>query len=470
VITRFVNLRVPAGDDDTRSAELVVDDGRFAAVLPVGASEAANGCDDAAKCVDLGGALVLPGVIDGHVHFDDPGYTERENFATGTAAAAAGGVTCIADMPGTSVPEVTTAANLRRKLEVVAPRAHVDFVFWGGMSGNAIEDPAWRENLAGIVEEGVGAIKLYTLSGMDTFRDLTYEQIGQVLEETRALGIPVGVHAEDRSFVLGLTKRLQAEGRSTPLDYAASRPPEGERLAVEELSELCARTGARVHIVHLASAVALDVVSEVRDDGLPMTAETCPHFLAFTAEDLERQGAILKTAPVVKGARDRERLWVGLASGELETVATDHAAGVWPAEKHTGSIWTDYGGVPGVELMLPYLYSEGVRKGRITLERLAEVTASAPARLFGIDGRKGRIAPGFDADFVVLDEDERWTVRAAELHNLNRYTPLEGRELTGRVRATYVRGRQAYRREADGAETFGAPGSGEWVRRETHLG
>jgi dihydroorotase-like cyclic amidohydrolase len=213
----------------------------------------------------------------------------------------------------------------------------------------------------------------------------------------------------------------------------------------------------------------LDVVAEAHAEGIRLTAETCPHFLEFTLEDLEAQGSLLKTAPVVKGVGDRDRLWEGLRDGQLEFVATDHAAGVWPAEKRTGSAWTDYGGVPGVELFLPYLYSEGVRKGRIDLQRLTEITSSAPARFFGIDHRKGRIAPGFDADFTVLDDEAVWTVRAEALHNLNRYTPLEGRQLTGRIRATFVRGTMVYRRGAGGSETWGEPGHGEWIRRERRV-
>jgi dihydroorotase-like cyclic amidohydrolase len=235
------------------------------------------------------------------------------------------------------------------------------------------------------------------------------------------------------------------------------------------MSELCRETGARVHIVHLTTGAALDIVTAARDEGLPMSAETCPHFLEFTEDDLRRQGALLKTAPVVKGEADRARLWEGLASGELDYVATDHAAGQWPAEKHTGSIWTDYGGVPGVELSLPYLYSEGVHRGRITLERLTELTASAPATFFGVERRKGRLEPGFDADFVALADQETWTVRGENLHNLNRYTPLEGYDLTGRVHRTFVRGQPAYRLEEDGGARFGDPGLGQHVRRESKV-
>ena len=174
---------------------------------------------------------------------------------------------------------------------------------------------------------------------------------------------------------------------------------------------------------------------------------------------------MLKTAPDVKEGRDRQRLWQGLASGELSFVATDHAAARWPDEKETGSIWTDYGGVPGVELLLPYLYSEGVVRGRITLERMTELLASEPARFFGVDHRKGRLRPGFDADFVVFDEEIRWAVRADALHNLNRYTPLENHELIGRVCATYVRGQSVFERRPEGTEFFAPAGTGQWVRR-----
>ncbi len=463
---RLTGLRVPAGGDETRAASILVIDGRIAEIatpesVPAEADE---------EIVELGGRLVLPGVIDGHVHFDDPGFTHREDFETGTRAAAAGGVTCIVDMPCTSLPPVTSGDNLRTKLAVIRAKAHVDFMLWGGVSDNAMADPEWRRNLAEIVEAGVASIKVYMLSGMDTFRDLSRSQLSEALTEIARLGVPVGVHAEDREMVHELTSRIRAEGRSEPLDYAESRPPAAEIAAVATMSELCRETAAHVHIVHLATGAALDIVTAARDDGLPMSAETCPHFLEFTAEDLRKQGALLKTAPVVKDKADRDRLWEGLASGELDYVATDHAAGRWPEEKHTGSIWTDYGGVPGVELSLPYLYSEGVRRGRITLERLTELTASAPARFFGIERRKGRLEPGFDADLVAIAEEETWIVSAEDLHNLNRYTPLEGYELTGRVRQAFVRGQPVYHREDDGSERFGKPGFGQHVRRESKVG
>jgi dihydroorotase-like cyclic amidohydrolase len=231
------------------------------------------------------------------------------------------------------------------------------------------------------------------------------------------------------------------------------------------MRRLCRETGARVHIVHLGSGEALLEVEAARREGLPFSAETCPHYLAFIDRDLERLGALLKTAPVVKGDADREALWRGLVSGAIQHVTTDHAAGEWPREKSTGSIWSDYGGVPGVELMVPYLYSEGVRTGRISLERMVELVSSEPARFFGVGRRKGRLEPGFDADFCVLDPHETWTVNPERLHNLNRYSPFAGTPFTGRVAATVVRGRTVFERRDDGTEAFLAPGAGRFVKR-----
>ena len=459
--TRFFNLRIPTAGNDTEAAELLVSDGRFEDIH-LGGSATASGDE---KWVDLEGALVLPGVMDGHVHFDDPGFTHREDFASGTSAAAAGGVTCVVDMPCTSLPPIVTTEALENKLEIIGPKAHVDYMLWGGVSGNAVTDVRWRHHLAELVDAGVAAIKVYMISGMETFRDLTSTEIREVLTQTHKLGIPVGVHAEDRGLVTELTERAQKRGDDSPATYAAARPAAAEATAVMAAVEAARETGARVHIVHLASGEALDVVSAARFENLPVSAETCPQYLQFTTDDFTKIGSLLKTAPVVKDETDRQRLWQGLASGELSFVATDHAAGQWPEEKETGSIWTDYGGVPGVELLLPYLYSEGVVANRITLERLTEVLCSEPARFFGVDHRKGWLRKGCDADFVVFDETATWTVEAQALHNLNRYTPLDGFELTGRVRATYVRGQCAFERRPEGIEFFAPAGTGQWIRR-----
>jgi allantoinase len=459
--TRFVNLRIPAGGNDTREAEIVVEDGLIAEIVTTPGETAAGG----ETWVNLRGALVLPGVIDGHVHFDDPGFTHREDFASGTAAAAAGGVTCVVDMPCTSLPPVVDVDALATKVRAIRAKAVVDYMLWGGVSGNAMAEADWPDRLAELADGGVAAIKVYCLSGMDSFTELDYDQIAEVLGAAAELGLPVGVHAEDATVVRELMREIREQGGDGPADYAASRPSLAEVAAVRRIIEACRTTGCRTHIVHLASGAALDLVAAARGDDVPISAETCPHFLQFTTDDLERQGALLKTAPVVKSADDRARLWTGLADGDLELVATDHAPAQWPEEKNTGSIWTDYGGVPGVETLLPYLYSEGVITGRLTLERLTELLSARPAALFGIARRKGALAEGLDADLVAFDDDARWTVDGARLHNLNRYTPFDGLELVGRVRATYVRGEPVFERTPDGRELFAAGGTGRWLRR-----
>ena len=457
--TLLQNLVIPGKGDERRPVQLLLEGQQIGAVL--------NPLEDvsADTHVDLRGALVLPGAIDGHVHFDDPGFTQREDFATGTRAAAAGGVTMVVDMPCTSLPPVTSAANLDNKLGIIAPKAHVDFMLWGGVSSNVLQNSDWRGQLEELIDAGVGAIKVYLLSGMETFGDLKPEQVFEVLKITAQRGIPVGVHAEDRLIVEAAKNAVLARGGNSPLDYAASRPAEGEISAARTLRALCRQTGARIHIVHIASREALNIVTAARSEGLPLSAETCPHYLLFTDHDLERLGALLKTAPVVKSQQDREGLWQGLEAGELLFVASDHAAGVWPEEKNTGSIWTDYGGIPGVELLLPTLYSEGVAKGRITLERLVEITSLAPADFFGVGRQKGRIEKGYDADFSVINEGSAWTVRASELHNKNCYTPLEGMTLKGRIQETWVRGQRVFFRDESGHETLSQQMSGRFIKR-----
>jgi len=461
VRTRFINLRIPVEGNRTEVREIVVDKGRFVEILPSDHETAVGG----EEWVNLEGALVLPGAIDSHVHFHDPGFTHREDFASGTCAAAAGGVTCVADMPCTSVPPVTDIDALKTKLRVVGTKAHVDFMLWGGVSSNSMEANGWRQNLTELVDAGVAAIKVTTASNLESFGAIDQTRLRDVMEQTRRLAVPIAVHAEEGPVIDQLAERIRARGGTGPADFADSRPTAVEVSAVAGLVEACRTTGARAHVVHLASAEALDMISAARLEGLPITAETCPHFLEFTREDLERRGGMLKTVPVVKNSRDKDRLWQGLSSGEISFVTTAHSPAQWPEEKQTGSIWTDREGMPGVELLLPYLYSEGVCTGRITLERMVRLLSLEPARFLGIDHRKGRIKRGLDADFVVFDEHETWTVRGEGLHNLNRYTPFEGRTLTGRVRAVYLRGRSVYQRRPDGIESFAPQGTGDFVKR-----
>ena len=428
---RFVRAKI-ATNDGLREASVSVRDGRI------------EGTDMSAcageRDVDCAGAWLLPGAIDGHVHFDEPGFTHREDFLSGTRAAAAGGVTTVVDMPCTSLPPVTDGRSLDSKLSVIASKAHVDFKLWGGVRGNGFDEPEVCRCLDELFVRGVRSVKAYLVSGMDTFADVTAAQLEWVLREAGRRGMRVGVHAEDKRGVEEGTARESALGSADEAAaYARARSAETEALGVATCVRLCEQTGAPLHVVHLACAEGVGAVREAKARGVPITAETCPHYLAFTDRDLVRLGGLLKTAPVVKGAADRDALWEGLVDGTIDMVATDHAPGAYPEEKTTGSIWTDYGGVPGVELMVPYILSEGVGTGRLSLSRAVEVLCGAPARIHALRG-KGSIERGADADLVVFDPTVVWTVCAQDLVTRQKYTPFEGMGLRGRVRATYLRG------------------------------
>ena len=452
---RFVHARIPT-DQGPVEASVTVTDGTIDALD----APARPGVED----VDLDGAWLLAGGIDGHVHFDDPGFTHREDFASGSRAAAAGGITTIVDMPCTSLPPVTDAAAFDHKRQVVEPKAHVDFRLWGGVRGNGFDAGAVARDLDSLVSRGVRSIKTYLISGMDTFTDLSAEQLRTVLDAAKVRGLRVGVHAEDREMVIEGTRQQRASANGDgPAAYVRARSAEAEAHGVRTCVAACEATGAPLHVVHLACAQGLAAIREAKARGAPITVETCPHYLAFTSEDLERLGGVLKTAPVVKSPRDREALWEGVADGTIDMIATDHAPGVFPEEKTTGSIWTDYGGVPGVELLLPFVLGEGVHKGRISLPRALHLLGTGPARIHALP-RKGRLAPGYDADLVVFDPTVAWTVRARDLQTRQKYTPLEGWELQGKVRRTYLRGKLIYDHEAGVV----GPAGGRHVPRSGH--
>lgn len=454
----LADLRIPTGRaDETRRAHLYVRGGRIADVAD-GDARLRPGVEP----LDGGGLLALPGAIDAHVHFDTPGFTHREDFAHGSAAAAAGGVTTVIDMPCTSLPPVTNRRALEHKLSAIGPQAHVDFALWGGAPGDLLREPGWRETLTGLAAAGVVGFKAYLLSGMETFPALQPAQLGDLLAHAAALGLPVGLHAEDPALVRERLEAARAAGRDGWDAVADARAEPAESLGVAAGLDALRRHGGSLHVVHVGAAAAATLVGEARRAGLDVTAETCPHFLAFTRDDFATLGPLLKTAPVVKTAADRDALWRALADGTLDFVATDHAPCPL-SEKQTASAWDAYGGVTGVETLLPFLVSEGWRAGRLTLARLVEVVSAAPARRFGLDARKGALVVGRDADVVLVDPDAAWTVRGADLHSLAGWTPFEGRTLRGKVRRTFVRGRLVY---DDGAGVVGEPGWGRFVPRE----
>lgn len=469
MIVRNGMLALPGHDDFVR-ADLRIEEGRF--------TEIAQHLDQAAgeEVLDASGLLVFPGAIDPHVHFDEPGFTRREDFLHGTSEAAKGGVTTVIDMPCTSLPPVTTAAAFDGKLGIVEKSAVVDYALFGGVSGHTVEASLGDGGgeMAALAERGVVGFKCYFISGMETFTRVNHDDFARIVREAARVERPVLLHAEDLDYVTAATARVKAtRGAAAPewMDYALSRDEPAESAAVASALALAAGHEASLHIVHVGTAAAARLVAATG-----ATCETCAHYLAFSREDFDggggrpARGASLKTMPVVKARGEAEALWKLLAMGDIDFVASDHA----PAqadEKETGDPWTAYGGIPGTGTMFPYLLSEGYFAGRLPLRRLLEASSAAAARRYGLWARKGSIGIGKDADFILVDPSATTTVKGEGLFSKGKITPFEGMVLKGRIAATWLRGHPVYdarSRDGTGQPSGGrivaAPGTGKFLR------
>ncbi|MCD6440218.1 MAG: amidohydrolase family protein [Candidatus Marinimicrobia bacterium] len=382
------------------------------------------------------GLLIFPGAIDPHVHFDEPGFTEREDFYHGSCAAISGGVTTVVDMPCTSIPPVINLENLKHKLAIVKQRSVVDFGFFGGVSGQCF-DVDFRKNMTDLADYVLG-YKTYFISGMESFARLGFAQLRQVLSVARELNRPVLLHAEDYETVIAAEALEKAKG-SDWVNYYHSRPEAAELIAIKNAVEIAAEVGADLHIVHVGTAAAAALLASKAH----ITGETAPHYLEFSNADLKRIGGALKTAPVVKSPGNSDGLWQALIDGPLSFVASDHAPA--PAnQKNTGSAWDDYSGIPGTGTLFPYMYSEGLVKRKIRLDRFLKITAENAAGRYGLFDRKGSIAVGKDADLILVDPQADWMVAGRDFYSKGKITPFEGMTLQGRVVQTIIRGEVVY--------------------------
>lgn len=422
LVLRSTRVITPEG---MRAASVAVAGGRIAAVLPYEAEVPAG-----ARREDLGDDVLLPGLVDTHVHVNDPGRTEWEGFWTATRAAAAGGVTTLVDMPLNSLPPTTTVGHLRTKQAVAAEQVHVDVGFWGGALPDNLRD------LRPLHDAGVLGFKAFlSPSGVEEFPELTREHLARSLAEIASFGGLLAVHAEDPRRLAAAPQR----GGPRYADFLASRPRAAEDTAVAHLVAEARRLDARVHVLHLSSGDALPLIAEARRAGVRLTVETCPHYLTLTAEEVPDGASEYKCCPPVREAANQEPLWRALADGTIDCVVSDHSPAT--ADLKTGDFATAWGGISGLQLGLPAVWTAARARGH-GLEDVARWMSSRTAELVGLDDRKGAIEAGRDADFAVLAPDETFTVHPAALQHRNRVTAYAGRTLYGVVRSTWLRGRR----------------------------
>ena len=391
---------------------------------------------------DAGSLVVMPGVVDTHVHFNEPGRTEWEGLASGTAAAAVGGVTTVVDMPLNSVPATTDVEGFDRKRAAADGRVYVDVAFWGGVV------PGNTNQLRALAGRGVAGFKAFMVpSGVDEFPHVSEQDLRDAMPVLADLGLPLLVHAEWPGIIDGASRDFAGCDPRRYDTWLSSRPPHAETEAIDLLIRLCREYRTRIHIVHLAAAAALPALGGARAERLAITVETCPHYLTFAAEGIVDGATAFKCAPPIREKRNQAALWRALAEGTIDLIASDHSP-CPPAMKQleSGDFVKAWGGIGSVELLLSAVWTGAVQHG-LPLARVARLLCTAPAELAGLKSRKGSIAVGLDADLVMWDPDAEFTVDQRRLRQRNKITPYDGLRLRGAVHRTYLRGQLVYSRD-----------------------
>jgi allantoinase len=427
-----------------RQADISITDGTITAI---GAE-----VSDGTETIDARNLVVLPGVVDPHVHFNEPGRADWEGWEAGTRGAAAGGVTTVVEMPLNAHPPTVTAAAFDAKQAVASRKAIVDYGLWGGLQPDNLGE------LESLVARGVVGFKAFMCgSGIGDFTSVTDGILAIGLKAAARLGSIVSVHAESERYLGG------ANEQTDRLSWCRARPRAAEVDAIRRLLVAMRSAGkhARAHVVHVSCAEGLAEVNAARAKGLDVTAETCPHYLAFTEDEFEQIGPALKCAPPIRDAATRAALWAEVLAGRVDLIGSDHSP-CPAADKTKGmdDIWQAWGGVSGIQATLPVLLTEGVHARGMSLEQVVELTATGPARRFGLSPRKGSIVVGADGDFAIVDPDREWTLTSDQLQTRSGISPYLGRAFTGQVVRTIVRGATVF---VDG-DVVGTPGWGTLVK------
>jgi allantoinase len=438
--------------DGAWARDILITDGRISALVEAGASSAK-------REIDARGLLALPGVVDAHVHFNEPGRTDWEGWSSGSRAAAAGGTTTVLDMPLNSIPPVLDGASFDLKRAAAENASIVDFGLWGGLVD---ADPGSLRELS---ERGAVGVKAFLCdSGVAEFPALRQEDLVPALRAAAEAGLVVALHCEDDGLVREATARVRGDGRHDAAAWALSRPPLVEIRAVAAACAAAREAGARIHIVHASAVEALGAVGAAREMGTDVTVETCPHYLTFDETHLARQGSALKCAPPVRDARNRDGLWRALLQGKIDFVASDHSP-CPPDMKASADMFGAWGGVAGAQSLLSAVFSGAAARaeGALDIRKVAGAVvwrlAARPAKRFGLWPRKGAIAQGSDADVVLFDPDREWTLDA-ETSWTRGVDPYVGRSFRGKVVRTLVGGRTVYNER----ETVTNPARGRFIQ------